>query len=230
MVDLVVNPWLGMSAVMAILGGVMGGLHLYQRQCSPHPELVRKLFHIGGGITTLALPWLFASAWPVLALASMTSLGLFMLNHVRTLKVGLGGVLCGVARDSFGEIYFPVGVTLLFVLSGGDVLLYTIPILMLTLADPVAALVGVRYGQLRYTAAAGAKSAEGSVAFFIVAFFSAHVPLLLFTNTGRAESLLIAIVLGLLVTIVEAVARQGLDNLVIPLASFLLLKAFLTMF
>ena len=229
MITPVVNPWLGMTIVLAVLSGLLGGLRLYQCACTPQPEVVRKLFHLGGGLTTLALPWLFAHAWPVLALAGLTILGLFMLSHVGAFKDGLGGVLCGVARYSRGEIYFPLGVSLVFVLARGDALLFSIPMLILTLADPAAALVGMRYGRWHYAATASAKSAEGSMAFFIVAFVSVHIPLLLWTNMNGAETLRIALLVTLLSTLVEAVARGGMDNLLVPLASCILLRAFLAM-
>jgi phytol kinase len=58
---------------------------------------------------------------------------------------------------------------------------------------------------------------------------SVHVPLLLFTQTGRAETLLIAATLGLLATLLEAISWKGLDNLLVPLGAFILLKAFLVM-
>ena len=98
---------------------------------------------------------------------------------------------------------------------------------MLTLADAVAALVGVRYGQLRYQTSDGIKSLEGSLAFFLVAFFSAHLPLLLLTDTGRAEAVLIATILALLVMMLECVAWRGLDNLFIPLGAHAFLRLYL---
>jgi phytol kinase len=97
---------------------------------------------------------------------------------------------------------------------------------VLTFADAVAALIGVRYGKLKYEATKGRKSLEGSTAFFLVAFFSVHVPLLLLTNLGRAETLLIGVTFGLLLTMVEAIAWSGLDNLFIPVIGFMLLKVF----
>jgi phytol kinase len=101
-----------------------------------------------------------------------------------------------------------------------------VPILVLTFADAVAALVGVRYGQHKYQATGGRKSIEGSSAFFLAAFFSAHVPLLLASDLGRPETLLIGITFGLLLTMVEAVAWSGLDNLFIPIVGYLLLKTY----
>ena len=49
-----------------------------------------------------------------------------------------------------GEFYFPVAVAVVFVLARGDTLLYLIPVLTLTVADSVGALIGVRYGFARY--------------------------------------------------------------------------------
>lgn len=224
-----VNPWLGMGLVLTILGGSMAGLHAYRRLRSPHPELVRKLLHVGMGLVTLTFPWLFGTAWPVLFLAGGSILGLIALKTSAPLRHRLGDVIHGVARASVGEIYFPLAVALLFLLSAGDALLFCIPMLILTLADAVAALIGVRYGLVHYTTAEGEKSVEGSTAFFTVAFLSTHIPLLLFTNTGRAEALLVALTVGFLVMLLEAIAWQGLDNLFIPLGAFILLKTSLTM-
>ena len=93
----------------------------------------------------------------------------------------------------------------------------------------MAALIGVRYGTFQYNTTEGVKSIEGSTAFFFTAFLSVHIPLLLFTDTGRAETLLIAIAVGLLVMVAEAIAWRGLDNLFIPLGAFLLLRTYLPM-
>ena len=90
----------------------------------------------------------------------------------------------------------------------------------------VGGAVGVRYGSVKYEATRGRKSLEGSAAFFLAAFFSVHVPLLLLTELGRAATLLIGIMFGLLLAMVEAVAWSGLDNLFIPLAGFMLLEVY----
>jgi phytol kinase len=108
-------------------------------------------------------------------------------------------------------------------------MLFCIPLLLLGLADAAAALVGIRYGLTQYHTSEGLKSAEGSVAFFACAFLIVHLPLLLCTDVDRVESVLIAVLLAWLATLFEAVAWGGLDNLVLPLASFLLLRMYLPM-
>jgi phytol kinase len=229
------NPWLGIGLVLGVLGTLMTLLRLYQVLVAPHPEVTRKLLHIGMGLTTLTFPWLFGELWPVALLAAL-SVALFLaLRVVKALKQGLGSVVGGVDRASLGEVYFPVSVAILFGLylqendtrPGVRELLYCIPVLLLTLADAAAALVGIRYGQVQYVTADGHKTAEGSLAFLGCAFLLVHIPLLLWTETGRAECLLIALLLALLATVVEAIAWNGLDNLVLPLTSYLLLKIYL---
>ncbi|MBD2459431.1 hypothetical protein H6G89_00095 [Oscillatoria sp. FACHB-1407] len=223
------NPWLNMALVLAFLLGLMVGLRVVQHRFSPHPEFIRKGLHIPMGLMTLTFPWLFDQPLPVFILAGLAIAWLSILRSYSPLKSTLGNVLGGVKRRSLGEIYFPISVALLFALSDGDPLLFCIPMLILTLADAVAAVVGVHYGKLRYAATDGQKSAEGSITFFMLAFFSVHVPLLLATPTGRAETLLIAMILGLLVMLLEAIAWSGLDNLFIPLGGFILLKTHLEM-
>src|SRR5262245_23445114 len=172
------SPWFGIALILITLVGLLTGLRWVKRIYSPHPELLRKLLHIGMGLTTLTFPWLFDRLWPVLLLAGITIPGMWLLRHSRQLKAHLGGVVDAVDRhESMGEVYFPLGIAGLYILSGGDPLLFSIPILLLALADALAALIGIRYGQLHYTTAEGHKSIEGSLAFFVTAFFSVHLPL-----------------------------------------------------
>lgn len=223
------SPWAGIAAVLAALVGLMLLLRYYRLKCQPHPEILRKLLHVGMGIVTLSFPWVFNETWPAWVLAAISVLLLAAAKIPGPLQQKLGGVVDGVARGSFGDIYFPISVALIFQFADRQPELYCIPILLLTLADAVAALIGIFYGHIHYAATDGQKSAEGSIAFFTVAFLSTHIPLLLFTNIGRAESLLLGITIGLLVMLIEAVAWKGLDNLLVPLGGYLLLTGYRSM-
>lgn len=227
-------PWIGMAGVLAALGTLFVLLRLAQRQLDLHPELVRKAMHVGMGLVVLAFPWVFTSAWPVIALAALAVVALVAIRVPGALQSRLGSVLGSVGRNSLGEVYFPVAVATLFAIytrqdAGGQIpreLLYCIPILYLAVADATAALVGVRYGLTPYAAAIGTKSVEGSAAFFTTAFLSTYIPLSLWSDVGRVDCLLIGLLLGLLGTMFEAIAWRGLDNLILPLATFLLLRAY----
>ncbi len=241
------EPWwslLASAGVLVLLGGLLAAGHFLRGRLPA--EVRRKVVHVGMGLIALPFPWLFAGTWSVPGLAAVAVVALLGVRHVPRLRA-LGGALHDVGRRSLGEVYFPAALGVLWLLAAGDWRLWVVPVLILTLADALAAVIGVSYGRLVFSsagsagsagsaAAAGAagaagstKSVEGSVAFFATAFLSAHMPLLLFTDVGRAESFLIAVMLGLVVMMLEAVSWAGLDNLVTPLAAALLLDAYLVL-
>jgi phytol kinase len=226
--------WLGIGLFLVILTCLLIGLRLVQLGCSPQPEVLRKSMHVGMGLVALSFPLLFDASWPILVLGMLSLGAMLALRTVKSLKGGVGTVVTGVERSSLGELYFPlaVGIQWLIYLYENEsaeirVLLYCIPLLLLTLADAVAALVGVNYGSRRYPTSDGMKSAEGSLAFFLCAFLCVHVPLLLGSDTGRAETLLIGVLLALLAMMFEAISWGGLDNLFLPLVGHLLLRIYL---
>jgi phytol kinase len=221
----VIPAWIGVIAVIATATAMLLALGYYTRRWAPDAEWVRKIAHLGAGLISLSFPWLFHSRLPVLIVCGFAMSELVVLRTAQPFKLQILGVLDGLERQSCGEIYFPLSVAVLFWLSRGDRLLYGIPVLILTFADGAAALMGTQYGKHRYRATDVNKSVEGSVAFFVVAFFSVHVPLLLFTNLGRAQTLLVATLIGLLAMILEGFASRGLDNVFLPLGGFILLKA-----
>ncbi|MEX1117484.1 MAG: hypothetical protein WEB60_01695 [Terrimicrobiaceae bacterium] len=219
------NPWLGILGVLAALGLLIGIVKAFGRWLSP--ELSRKAVHVGMGLVCLGFPWIFQEVWPVVGLAILAIIGLGAVRWVPSLHQRVGAVMGGVERQSLGEFYFPVAVAVVFTLAGDETLLYIIPVLTLTVADSVGALIGVRYGMARYRTDEGLKSAEGSVAFFTAAFLSCHVPLLLFSEIGRAECLLISLTAGFVVMLLEAISWRGQDNLIIPIGMYFLLSLYL---
>ncbi len=223
------SPWLGLLAVATVFALLLGTLTLIQRLGRLQAELVRKLFHLGSGALALTLPWLFRDLWPVLLLGAASLLALMMLRVVPVLRTGPGQVLLGVPRSSSGEFWFVVGVVLVFAIARDSVVIYSIGILILAVADTAAALVGVGYGQHPFAVPGGTKSTEGSIAFFLAAFLCVHVPVLLVTPVGRPESLLVALDVGLLVMMAEANATRGSDNVVLPVLVVVLLHMFLDM-
>jgi phytol kinase len=219
------NPSLGIAVVMLALGGLMLGL----RHATLHPEVSRKAVHVALGLIALSFPWLFDQDWPVIVLAAAAVLFLGGIRIFKPARTQFGGVLGGVQRPSLGELYFPVAVAIVFCAARGNRLLFCVPVLVLALADAVGALIGLRFGHSRYTTDDGYKSLEGSAAFFIVAFLSTWLPLLLSPGTGRAEAILISVQIGLFVMLMEAFAWRGLDNLFVPLTTFVQLKIYLGM-
>jgi phytol kinase len=222
------SPWIAISLAMAAFLVLVAGLAVYRRATRANPEIVRKLFHSGSGLLTLSFPFLFADLWPVLLLTGASAAVVATMKFLPAARRRIGGVVTDVDRTTLGELYFPAAVAVVFWFSRGrSPLLFCIPVLMLTLADATCALVGSRYGQSRYEGAN--KSLEGSIAFLVVAFFCVHIPLLLWSDIGRSESLLIAATLALVVMLLEGSAWRGLDNLFIPIGGYFLLSVYVTL-
>ena len=228
------GAWTGIAIIFGAFIVLWCALAVYRKLANPNPEFLRKLLHVGMGLVVLLLPFLFHQSWPVILLAGICALALAAAKFYKP----LGAVVGGVERDSLGDIYFPISVAIIFIaanrtstsLAHGRIILFFIPILILAFADAIAALVGVSYGAHRYTGIAGQKSAEGSIAFFTVAFLTTHIPLLLLTNDhqmAREKVLLISLTIGFLVMLLEGIAWRGLDNLLIPLGAFILLNKYI---
>jgi len=222
-----VRPWVAILVVLGALGLLLGAAVVVRRRFGLSAEGSRKLVHVGMGVVTLAFPWLFERPAPVFLLCGAGATLLVLVRFWPPLRNRLGGALGDVERASFGEFYFPVAVATLFAMTHHQPIRYVVPILLLGFADAVAALVGRRYGLTHYETQEGHKTWEGSLAFFTVAFFVIHVPLLLFTDTGRVQTLLIAVTLGLVSTLFEAIAWRGLDNLLVPLMGYAILSTYL---
>lgn len=222
------GEWLSAGAIAASLLIVLVLLRTIAASTRVDGEVLRKGMHVALGASALTYPWLFRSVAPPFAIAALTLTVLLLLRYAPRVRAGLGSVVHGVHRSSEGDLWFPISVATVFWLARGNTVLYMIPILTLTIADAFAALVGSRYGRMRYDTLEGdRKSAEGSIAFFLIAFFATHVPLLMFTTVGRTESLLIGLTFGFLVMLLEAVAWRGLDNLFIPVGGFFLLRSYM---
>lgn len=220
---------LKMLLVLAATLAVLGAVRVVQVKLRPRPEIVRKLLHIGSGLVALMLPWLFDRLWPVLVIGAVLAALFAAMRLVPALREGPGQVLHGVERSTIGEFCFLAAVALLFWLSHGNKLLYSVSILLVALADALAALIGTEYGKVRLHMRGERKSIEGAAVFFLTAFLCIHVPVLLWGGTGRLESLLIAVAVGSMVMLAEAAAWWGIDNLIIPLWGYMTLKSLLAM-
>jgi dolichol kinase len=195
-------------------------VELWSRRRSPDVELTRKAVHFGGGMIALAFPLVFGSPITVAILALLFS-GLLILTR----RLGILGSVQGVERITIGEIIYPIAIAstlFLSTISGGP-LLYWIPLLILAVSDAAAGIIGKGYGRHRYRISGETKSVEGSLAFYISSFLIILAGLAISGDLGLPAMLLIAHITSLLLTAVEAVSPNGIDNLAVPIAAWGLL-------
>ena len=200
---------------------------LWRKTGSPNPEWTRKLVHFGGGAVCLMLPFLIQSHWVVLALAAGMAV-LFIVGRL----TGTLQSLHGVQRKGQGVEFYPLVIYVLFLLAHDQPWKYVICVLVLAIADAAAALVGSRYGRLRYEVDGNWKSLQGSAAFLGVTFVVVLIPLLLWADKSdeipaTINCVLAALLVSMLATGFEAVSQGGRDNLWVPLGTYVVLTKIL---
>jgi phytol kinase len=208
------QDWRNLALVPVALLAGMGLLLILRRRQLLGPEPLRKTVHVGIGGAALALPWLFETAMAVWLVACLCMLAF---AYLRTKWSFLGPILQEVDRPSWGEMAWAVAVALCFQLRQGTTD-YLAAVLILTLADPAAALVGKRWGRHKFATIGGEKSLEGSGACFLTALA------ILGIGTLAGWGLPLAFILGIAaaVTMLEAGLGWGGDNLAVPLCVLLL--------
>jgi len=202
---------LAMAAVFAAAEG-------WRHRASPPAEWTRKLIHSGTGLIAMTFPWVFARLETLLVLGAVTGAVLLAARRTGRLRS-----LFGIERGSWGELYFPLAVLLLFALGRERPLFYAISLAALVVCDALAAVLGRSYGRHAYRVTTDRKSLEGSAVFLLSAFLVFHLPLLLAGGADPLGSVLIGAQLALLVASFEAISGRGTDNLVVPLATYYLL-------
>lgn len=200
---------------------ILGVTELWYHFRKPPTEQTRKFGHVMAGLLCMTFSYTLESHWTVLVIITA-----FIALMVVTKKVGLLRSIHDIERPSSGAIYFPAAVYITYYLSSthGEPHLYLIAILVLTLSDSFAALIGVIYGANQYRVdTTHRKSIEGTIVFFLTTFLIVHLGLLLLSDIGRVESVLCALLVTLLITGLESISLDGADNLFIPIVTWFVL-------
>lgn len=203
----------GAGIVAGAFLAVLLAAEAWARLGRPDPEWPRKLVHLGGGLACLLFPFVVESPAVVCGTGALLA-GAFVAGR----RLGALKSLHGVARPSRGAEYYPLAISLSFLLSRGRPWLYVAAVLVLAVADALAALVGSSLGRIRFRVGEAEKSLEGSAAFLGAAFVSIALPARLGSGLPPGNAFLDALLVSLLVTGFEIVCRRGSDNLLVPFA------------
>ncbi|MEK7152576.1 MAG: hypothetical protein AAB834_01400 [Patescibacteria group bacterium] len=173
-----------------------------------HAELTRKLVHVAVG--TFVAFWPFFLTWRQIQLLSLA----FFLVICLSVRLNIFRSIHAVQRNMTGELLFAIVIGLLALISTSP-WIFTAAMLHLSLADGLAAIVGLGWGDSsRYKVLGHTKSIVGSAAFLISSFVILAVYGIFADSSTSFFTLLW---LPFLATAAENVAVQGTDNLVMPM-------------
>lgn len=184
-------------------------------------EYTRKLVHFGTGLLTFLFPVMLDNHWWVLALCS-----LFFIMLILTKKTQLLKSIHGVGRKTHGSYLYPVSVYGCYLLGTiyENMIFFYLPILILAISDPIAALSGAKWGKPKATSKK-TKTLFGSIMFFISALLACIIIYYQVPVNSGAIILSIGLLIGLAGAIAESLSYKGWDNFTVPLvvASILVL-------
>jgi len=208
-----------------LLVPAMGLLSRIQSNNGLAEEWRRKALHIGVGLVALTFPFYLTAAWMVIGALGLSLLWMVAVRRVPLLNKRFGCVLHDVDRISHGEIYYALAIAGLLLATFAEPLLYIIPLSILAIADAAAAIAGRTFTSRRLSGLFAGKTIIGCTTFFVVALSVCVLVLGTSTQLPITEIALSSIAVAVVTTLVEAVSRYGLDNILIPAAAWVVLKA-----
>ena len=208
------------AAVAAVCGllAFIRIIHGVGRRQGWRPEVQRKCVHVATGLFAMAFPFLFQDRWPMVLLVAVAAAVMAVLRLPAIAERGMGAALHSVGRKSYGDILLALAIGFVFLRSRDNLILYTLPVAVITLSDSAAALAGSTYGRRLFEVEAGTKSVEGVTMFFLVTWIVTMAMLLLFTDVSRANVVVLGVMVAAFGALVEAYSWRGFDNLFVPVA------------
>lgn len=181
---------------------------IWWRTHATHNELSRKFIHITVG--SFVAFWPFFLTWTQIEILSVAFfVAVLISKYLRIFRA-----IHSVQRPTWGELFFALAV-------GGTALIthhkgvYAAALLQMSLADGLAAIIGLRYGSsTRYKVLGSTKSVVGTLTFFVVSLLL----LLGYAHFAQANiKIPNAIGLAISASLLENLGSFGLDNILVPI-------------
>jgi phytol kinase len=212
------SDWLALIVSYVYVFAVIGVGEGLRRWRGYSTEFTRKLIHISVGLWAFGTVLLFQHWY----FAIVPPLTFVILNYISY----RGGIFKSVEtgeKGNLGTVYFPISFAIIICLFWDRPNLLVASLMPMTWGDALAAVLGRRYGQRKYSVLGFTRSVEGSLAMFLFSWVSVFLALLLLPPLGWQASLLYSLAVAVFATLVEALSPWHMDNLTVPLLSAALL-------
>lgn len=197
-------------------------------------ELIRRVLRADGNFTRKGVHiavsvwacWAY-SAFHTREMAIVLPL-LFILAYLKPVRMMIFRVAAIEGDSHPGMLYLPAALLLLFWFCWDFPQRWAaiIGLLNMGFGDPLAAIIGVRYGTRRYQFSEAEKSYEGSFAMFAVCLIVTAGVLFIMKDGFSGKELISSASIALGATALEALCGRGLDNLSVPLGSAVIFAFF----
>ncbi|MEO8863196.1 MAG: hypothetical protein ABI354_02640 [Candidatus Saccharimonadales bacterium] len=205
--------------ISCILGGlvVLGG-ELLRKRGSVSNETSRKLTHMAHGLVVAS--WCYGVGYGWIIAAEVV----FLISVVAARRLGLFKAMRQVNRSSWGDVLFPLAVIAIAATNPSNIL-FAATLVILGLADGLAALVGQNIKSYHYKAFNQDKSLAGTATFWIVSFLVTYLVLIKSgVRVNDISTIFVLVTIPSILSFMENVSPYGTDNFTVPLMTMLLLS------
>lgn len=191
-------------------------------------EITRKFAHFTATLAVVPFPYIFPSHEYVLVLALLFFAALFITQYSKQLKS-----IHDIERKSVGSYLLPLSIYITFLIADllEDKFMFILPILILAICDPMAAILGINIteynGRIKVFGRKLDKTWLGSGAFLVTSFITSIIALYYHRELFDLKTFWLALSIALASTLAELISWRGSDNLTIPLSVVLMLILFL---
>ena len=180
------------------------------------PEFSRKFLHIMVGNMIFAMPF-FSNPWVmIIGLTLPASIGTFLLTEYSPIKIENSMTESGHA---LGLFFYSAIWTILLIVFGSYIWIVALAIVPLVYGDGFAALIGIKFGKVKFSVFGSTKSIEGSLSMFVVTAVMSVFVWMVFTSIGYSMpefNIVNIMLISAVATICEALSYGGIDNLTVP--------------
>ena len=208
------TDWLALAVSYVFVFAAIGVAEGMRKRQGYSTDFTRKFIHITVGMWSVGTVLLFERWY----MAIIPPASFILINYISYRQETFKAMETG-EKGNLGTVYFPLSFSVIIALFWTQPSLLVASLMPMTWGDAMAAVLGARYGQYRYTLWGSTRSLEGSVSMFLFACVATFLALWLFPPLDLGPSLLYALIVAFLVALVEAVTPWHLDNLTVPLVS-----------
>ena len=209
--------WIGILVSYLFIFLVILGAKLFEKIGK---EASRKFIHIVLGNWWLIAMYFFDNVW----FAAFVPATFVIINYLSCKK----DIIKVMERedskkDGFGTVYYALSLLVLTVVTFGVInkpILGLVSIFIMAYGDGLAAILGKLIKSKKYKVYDTEKSIAGSLTMFIVTFIIVAIYLIYINSPLWYVK---AIIIGLIITVLEAVSIKGTDNITVLIASLLML-------
>lgn len=220
------SEWITFAIILGLILGIVGLSEVIRQRFRISGEHTRQFVHVGVGLLVVLSPFIFKSALQPIVLALV-----FIVLNLIALQKGQMKGMHTTERRSYGTVFFPLTFLILILLYWhSDPTILIVGMLIMTIADPLASIVGTSVKQpLLFRFWHDSKSVQGSVTVFVVSFvitvlfFALGRKIDQITVPGFLSLLIIGSAVGVVAVLSEAISSAGSDNLSLPIFSAVML-------